>query len=129
VAALLGRAAHAQVASAALAPLLAVVDPPDGLTLCTLLAGGARSIISTGPVEAALRHEASFGGDWKGHGDTLAHALSTVWADACRAAHAVGCADPRDLTRDNLRALSYDGAALSGLRLAGFDERLPWWVH
>jgi len=31
--------------------------------------------------------------------------------------------------RENLRALTYDAAALSGIKLAGYDERLPWWAH
>jgi hypothetical protein len=52
-----------------------------------------------------------------------------VWDDAQRAAAQAGVRDPRDLTFEHLRALTYDAAALSGARLAGFDERLPWWAH
>jgi hypothetical protein len=124
-----GWAAQAEAAGSGIPCLLAHGDPPDGFTLSTLLAAGARMVLSAGPVEAAVRNEGSFAGDWKAHGDELAHALSVVWSDARRVARHAGCADPRDLTRDNLRATTYDAAALSGARLAGFDDRLPWWVH
>lgn len=129
LAARVGRAAQAAAAGGELAVLLGANDAPDGPSLATLLAAGARTVVTAGPVGAAVRHESASGGDWKGHGDALARALGVVWDDAHRIASMVGCADPRDLARDNLRALTYDAAALSGARLAGFDERLPWWVH
>jgi len=129
IAARVGRAAQAASAGGGVACLLGADEPPDGAELATLLAAGARTVVTPGPVEAALRHGGAFEGDWKALADALAHAVSTVWDDARRVARGAGCADPRDLGRDNLRALTYDAAALSGARLSGFDERLPWWVH
>ena len=32
------------------------------------------------------------------------------------------------VTRRNLRALDYDTAAISGLRLVGYDRPLPMWL-
>jgi hypothetical protein len=129
LAARLGRAAQAAAASSGLACLLGDAGPPDGETLCVLLAAGARTVVTAGPVEAAAREEGASAGDWKALGDQLSRAVGAVWDDARRTARSVGCADPRDLARDNLRARTYDAAALSGARLAGYDERLPWWVH
>jgi len=38
-----------------------------------------------------------------------------------------GHADVRDLSEEDLRALDLNTAAITGLKLIGFERRLPWW--
>jgi glutamate synthase domain-containing protein 2 len=38
-----------------------------------------------------------------------------------------GHADIRDLSEEDLRALDLNTAAITGLKLIGFERRLPWW--
>ena len=40
-----------------------------------------------------------------------------------------GHADIRDLSEEDLRALDLNTAAITGLKLIGFERRLPWWCH
>ena len=35
--------------------------------------------------------------------------------------------DIKDLSEEDLRAMDYDTAAITGLKLIGYDRRLPWW--
>ena len=35
--------------------------------------------------------------------------------------------DIKDLSQEDLRAMDYDTAAITGLKLIGYDRRLPWW--
>jgi hypothetical protein len=101
----------------------------DGLALACALAAGSGLAGSGFPLRVAAAEESATDADWKATGDRLAAALRAVWEDAQRASAHAGVADPRDLTFEHLRALTYDAAALSGARLSGFDERLPWWAH
>ena len=38
-----------------------------------------------------------------------------------------GHASVHDLSEEDLRALDLDTAAITGLKLIGFERRLPWW--
>ena len=40
----------------------------------------------------------------------------------------LGIESIEDVTRRNLRAMDYDTAAISGLRLIGYDRPLPMWL-
>ncbi len=101
----------------------------DGVVLALAMAAGSGLVATSLPVRLAAEAERATEADWKATGDRLGTALRTLWQDAKRAAGAAGVKDPRDLGPDNLRALTYDAAALSGARLAGYGERLPWWTH
>jgi hypothetical protein len=35
--------------------------------------------------------------------------------------------DIKDLSDEDLRAMDYDTAAITGLKLIGYERRLPWW--
>ena len=129
IAALLGSAARARAAAPKLPLILDSAGPADGASIATALAGGASLTLTRAPVQAAAAHEAAEGADWKALGDALARALRVSWEDAQRCAARAGLRDPREMTRENLRALTYDAAALSGAKLAGYEERLPWWAH
>jgi len=129
IAALLGAAARAKAAAPKLPLILDAAGPAEGASIAAALAGGGALALSRAPVQATAAHEAFEAADWKALGDALARALRVSWEDAQRCAARAGLRDPRDLTRENLRALTYDAAALSGIKLAGYDERLPWWAH
>jgi hypothetical protein len=101
----------------------------DGAALSLCLALAPAGLVTSMPLRLALNEAAAPTADWKGVGDQLANALRVLWEDAQRTASAAGVRDPRELTRENVRALTYDAAALSGAKLAGYDERLPWWAH
>jgi hypothetical protein len=40
----------------------------------------------------------------------------------------IGVQNLNEVTRRNLRAIDYDTAAISGLRLIGYDRPLPMWL-
>jgi hypothetical protein len=40
----------------------------------------------------------------------------------------LGVADLAQINRSNLRALDHDTAAISGLRLIGYERPLPMWL-
>ena len=40
----------------------------------------------------------------------------------------LGIESLEEITRRNLRAMDYDTAAISGLRLIGYDRPLPMWL-
>jgi glutamate synthase domain-containing protein 2 len=37
--------------------------------------------------------------------------------------------DIKDLSEEDLRALEFNTAAITGLKLIGYERRLPWWEH
>mgnify|MGYP000394666343 CR=1 FL=1 len=121
--------AHRVRARGPLPAFLATDAVTDGVALALAMAAGAGLLATALPVRLAAEAERATDADWKATGERLGALLRTLWQDAQRAASAAGVKDPRDLGPDNLRALTYDAAALSGARLAGFGERLPWWTH
>jgi len=127
--ALLGTAQSARGAGGIASTFLITDEITDGVALAFALACGGGVCASAFPLRLALLEEALTDADWKSTGDRLGTALRVLWHDAQRASAAVGVRDPRDLSPENLRALTYDAAALSGVPLAGFDARLPWWAH
>jgi hypothetical protein len=127
--ALAGSSASVTAASGDLAVGLATDAVADGVALAVALACAPAGLATSLPLRLTVKAGEAAGADWKAVGDQLSHALRTLWEDAQRAAAFAGERDPRDLSRENLRALTYDAAALSGVKLAGFDERLPWWAH
>ena len=128
-AALFGHAAVGRGAGAPMRSFVLSSEITDGPSLACALAAGHGLAASPFPLRVAFAEESATDADWKATGDRLAAALRVMGDDAQRASCQAGAADPRDLTFDHLRALNYDAAALSGARLAGFDERLPWWAH
>jgi len=119
-----------RVRARATVPAFLVTDSAtDGVALAVAMAAGAGLLATALPVRLAAEAERATDADWKATGDRLGALLRVLWQDAQRAAAAAGVKDPRDLGPENLRALSYDAAALSGARLSGYGERLPWWTH
>jgi hypothetical protein len=53
-----------------------------------------------------------------------------VWLDSAVRGwmHELGLDGLEKLSRRNLRALDYDTASISGLRLIGYDRPLPMWL-
>jgi hypothetical protein len=122
--ALVGLAAFAR--GALPCAFLCLDDLCEGATLALALAAGGGFAASSFPLRHTLAEEAATDADWKATGDRLALALRVMWDDAKQASAGAGVRDPRDLGVENLRALTYDAAALSGLPLAGYEARLPW---
>jgi hypothetical protein len=129
LAALAGSCASVTAASGELAVGLSTDGVADGVALAVALACAPGGLATSLPLRLAVKAGESAASDWKSVGDQLGHALRVLWEDAQRASAMAGQRDPRDLSRENLRALTYDAAALSGVKLAGFEERLPWWAH
>ena len=59
--------------------------------------------------------------------ENLSGWLSQVSADLSAHLNRIGLNSIDALTRSNLRACDQDTAAVSGLRLAGYDRPLPHW--
>jgi hypothetical protein len=129
LAALLGIAGAILGLERAPAPYILSDEVTDGVQLACAMAASSGALSMSLPLRLAAAEEVAMDADWKAVGDQLGQAVRVLWQDAQRAAAAVGVRDPRDLTRENVRALTYEAAALSGLRLAGFEDRLPWWTH
>jgi len=67
--------------------------------------------------------------DWKTAGQSLANYLTALNDEVKLLAAATGHATIHGLTPDDLRALTYDAAALTGVKLAGYERVLPMWMH
>jgi glutamate synthase domain-containing protein 2 len=67
--------------------------------------------------------------DWKAAGQALANYLHALNDEVRVLAAAAGHRTIRGLSPEDLRAVTYDAAALSGVKLAGYERALPMWMH
>ncbi|UCE37671.1 MAG: alpha-hydroxy-acid oxidizing protein [Thermoplasmata archaeon] len=67
--------------------------------------------------------------DWKIAGKNLADYLKTTKHEMELLQDVIGVIDVKDLTSDHVRALTYDTAAITGIKLIGYDRELPMWFH
>ena len=67
--------------------------------------------------------------DWKSAGQCLANYLVALNDEVKLLAAATGHTTIHGITMEDLRALTYDAAALTGVKLAGFERVLPMWMH
>jgi len=67
--------------------------------------------------------------DWKTAGQSLANYLAALNDEVKLLTAATGHTSVRGLSTEDLRALTYDAAALTGVKLAGYERALPMWMH
>jgi glutamate synthase domain-containing protein 2 len=67
--------------------------------------------------------------DWKSAGQSLANYLAALNDEVKLLAASTGHTTLRGISPDDLRALTYDAAALTGVKLAGYERALPMWMH
>lgn len=84
----------------------------DGQDLAVLKASGISVVCCEAPMLDAV---------------DLASWLASIESDLCEILRRLGLASIDELSRSNLRALDHETAAISGLRLAGYERPLPHW--
>jgi glutamate synthase domain-containing protein 2 len=67
--------------------------------------------------------------NFKQAGEQLANLMRTFNNEAVSIARQVGLCKLSEASMTNLRALTYDAAAITGVRILGFDRSLPLWVQ
>ncbi len=67
--------------------------------------------------------------DWKSAGKSLANYLSALNDEVKLLAASAGHTTVHGIAPEDLRALTYDAAALTGVKLAGYERALPMWMH
>ncbi len=60
-------------------------------------------------------------------GDRLANFIRATAEEVKILTMLSGHDDIKDLSEEDLRAMDYDTAAITGLKLIGYERRLPWW--
>jgi len=88
----------------------------NGLALNALIPGGGS--------EAAEKAK-----DWKSIGEGVAKNVKRMESDLLYFFAICSAPSKDELTPDSLRASTYDAAAVSGLKLMGYDKTLPMWMH
>ena len=67
--------------------------------------------------------------NWKTAGKKLSNYLKTTKSELEILMDYIGVADVKDLDPSHIAALTYDTAAISGIKLIGYDRELPMWFH
>jgi len=67
--------------------------------------------------------------DWKSSGRNLANYLAALADEVKLLAASAGHTTLQGISMDDVRALTYDAAALTGAKLAGYERSLPMWMH
>ncbi|MFA5772517.1 MAG: FMN-binding glutamate synthase family protein [Thermoplasmata archaeon] len=67
--------------------------------------------------------------NWEKAGENLRNFLSATSEELNILTALSGCNDIRELDAENLRATTYDVAAITGIKLIGYDKVLPMWSH
>jgi glutamate synthase domain-containing protein 2 len=67
--------------------------------------------------------------NFKEAGKGLANLMSALMADMKALACSAGLKDMSEASMRNLRAITFDAAAMTGVRLLGFDRSLPMWLQ
>jgi hypothetical protein len=66
---------------------------------------------------------------WKEAGKKLANFLSAIKTETEVLLDYVGVSSISELNEKHIMALTYDSAAISGVKLIGYDRALPMWFH
>jgi glutamate synthase domain-containing protein 2 len=66
---------------------------------------------------------------WKEAGKKLANFLSATKLEMEMELDHVGADSVKELNERHIAALTYDSAAISGVKLVGYDKELPMWFH
>ncbi len=67
--------------------------------------------------------------DWKAAGQRIGRFISSLTEELRMLCALSGHASVRELTMEDLRALNYDAAAMTGVKLIGYDQALPMWTY
>jgi glutamate synthase domain-containing protein 2 len=67
--------------------------------------------------------------DWKSAGKCLANYIAALTDELKLLCASAGHTSSKGASLEDLRALTYDAAALTGVKLAGYDKSLPMWLH
>jgi len=67
--------------------------------------------------------------DWKIAGKKLANYIKATKKEIEILMDFIGIRDVGDINRSHVMALTYDAAAISGVKLVGYDRELPMWFH
>ncbi len=67
--------------------------------------------------------------NWKTAGKKLSNYLNAVKSEMELFMDYIGVAELKDLNTGHIAALTYDTAAISGVKLIGYDRELPMWFH
>jgi glutamate synthase domain-containing protein 2 len=67
--------------------------------------------------------------NWKTAGQKLSRYLAATKKEIELLMGHAGVNSVKDLSNHHLRALTYDAAAITGLKLVGYDRELPMWFH
>jgi glutamate synthase domain-containing protein 2 len=66
---------------------------------------------------------------WKGAGKQLANFISATKLEMEVLMDYMGVSSVKDINEKNVLALTYDSAAISGVKLVGYNRELPMWFH
>jgi glutamate synthase domain-containing protein 2 len=66
---------------------------------------------------------------WKTAGKLLANYVKSLQAEIEMLLDFTGVGNVRDLSEENITALTYDAAAICGVGLVGYDKELPMWFR
>ncbi len=66
---------------------------------------------------------------WKEAGKGLANFIAAIKLEMEVLMDHVGVSSVSDLNERHIMALTYDSAAISGVKLIGYDRELPMWFH
>jgi glutamate synthase domain-containing protein 2 len=67
--------------------------------------------------------------DWKIAGKRLANYIRATKKEIELLMNFIGVKDVKDIDNKHIKALTYDAAAITGVKLAGYDRELPMWFH
>jgi glutamate synthase domain-containing protein 2 len=67
--------------------------------------------------------------DWKAAGKGISNYIAALTDELKLLCAAAGHSTVKGANIEDLRALTYDAAALTGVKLAGYDKALPMWMH
>ncbi|MGQ9582949.1 MAG: FMN-binding glutamate synthase family protein [Thermoplasmatota archaeon] len=67
--------------------------------------------------------------DWKTAGSSLGNYIAALTDELKVLTAATGHLSTSEVGPEDLRALTYDAAALTGVKLAGYERQLPMWMH
>jgi glutamate synthase domain-containing protein 2 len=66
---------------------------------------------------------------WKGAGKQLANFISAIKLEMEVLLDYIGVSSLKEVNERHIMALTYDSAAISGVKLIGYDRELPMWFH
>jgi len=108
------------------------VGVPEGARVAMGCTEEAAGNCHTGKCHAGIatldpKHEAKL--DWKTAGKSLANYINALADEVKLLAAACGHNNIHSASVEDLRALTYDAASITGLKLAGYEKSLPMWMH